>query len=1079
MVVDLDGDGAADIVVAAYESMIAVDGTGRELWRYDTPGRYHTCPAILERRGETPLIYAGKNTGMFTCLDGRGKAVWQRQLAPVSSSSPALADLNGDGTVELIQGDRSGKVNVFDALTGDTVWVKQLDGEDAGSPAVGDLNGDGKAEIVIRSTVAGKIFALDASGNVIWSFDVGKTNPDWKSCAPIMFRNSHGQACVVVGSTSATTSESIEQFYCLDGAGNVLWQRPTRGAVVSTIAAGDLDADGRADIFAVTLLGVLYRFDEDGRVLWEIDTQGRSNAPGTIVDVDGDGALEYMICSQAGNLLVFKNSGEIVFNHQFDNRTLWMTPAFGDIVKSRPGLEFAVTGGESGRLFCFGSSAPVDAPPQWGTWGGDNRLTGAWFGLGDSKAIRMVPENLNWDQLLVGEDVSFRIGRPDDDSTLTAEAVCTRPDGSRQAAVGKVIGKHGLLKMPFSLSAPGVYHFEWTLKGPFGDALSAGSRDLTLQPYVNDRALAQRAVSALRDAIGETGVERNDRSIRATMHQESLGIESEAVVLASLQAAVPGAAPAFVERVNARTAALNVRAKRAFVLADISKSLPAKASDSRIFAFQGLTWENRDVNRQLPSEVAVPLQIERRCVRGEHEPVSIKLLNVSLDTVTTSCRVETDAGGPLVTPYEVKPVPTNRNTIAWDPIVPIGPAGVAIPSLEAREVWLDINLADATPGQHCVSVSFAGSTPDAAVEISLDVIPFEMAGYGSMRLIVWANYRLGNTVQDMLAHGATVFITSVGATVEEGTPTRINVDFERLDKFIVPLLGHNVFLLLSGVPRLGVPTEDSAYVPRLANYLGQVFDHLAARGIDENHVALYPYDEPGGNGWRAVENYVTFGEQVQKARPGTKIYVDGGGDLPMFEKMAPVTSIWCPSYYMLPDHTPEMNLVRATGKTLWSYNCANAYGRPIGWHTKTINVAGEHRMAGVFAFNYGATGIGYWCYNLGKSMWGVTDDEFSLVYTDSTGFNTSCRRWEAVREGVEDARILIALREKLSDPSVSAAAKAKIRHLLEVTLPDMANQSIEEARTGASRYVLDATNNDESVATFRRELLDCAAAASR
>ena len=33
------------------------------------------------------------------------------------------------------------------------------------------------------------------------------------------------------------------------------------------VMEGDMDADGRADLFAATELGVLYRFDEDGRVL--------------------------------------------------------------------------------------------------------------------------------------------------------------------------------------------------------------------------------------------------------------------------------------------------------------------------------------------------------------------------------------------------------------------------------------------------------------------------------------------------------------------------------------------------------------------------------------------------------------------------------------------------------------------------------------------------------------------------------------------------------------------------------------------------------------------------------------------
>ncbi|MDP6058246.1 MAG: hypothetical protein QGH33_05110 [Pirellulaceae bacterium] len=66
-----------------------------------------------------------------------------------------------------------------------------------------------------------------------------------------------------------------------------------------------------------------------------------------IIDIDGDGALEYVLCTQRGNLLTFSSAGEVIYDHQFDNRTINVTTAFGDIVRDRPGLEFAVTGGES------------------------------------------------------------------------------------------------------------------------------------------------------------------------------------------------------------------------------------------------------------------------------------------------------------------------------------------------------------------------------------------------------------------------------------------------------------------------------------------------------------------------------------------------------------------------------------------------------------------------------------------------------------------------------------------------------------------------------------------------------------
>jgi len=104
MVVDLDGDGDDEIVTAAYENIIVVDGSGEECWRFDSRGRYSTCPAVLERAGASPLLYACDNTGMFTCLDGAGNVVWQADVGNVFCASPVIADLNGDGVFEVIQG---------------------------------------------------------------------------------------------------------------------------------------------------------------------------------------------------------------------------------------------------------------------------------------------------------------------------------------------------------------------------------------------------------------------------------------------------------------------------------------------------------------------------------------------------------------------------------------------------------------------------------------------------------------------------------------------------------------------------------------------------------------------------------------------------------------------------------------------------------------------------------------------------------------------------------------------------------------------------------------------------------------
>ncbi|MCP4642002.1 MAG: hypothetical protein GY851_16285, partial [bacterium] len=929
--------------------------------------------------------------------------------------------------------------------------------------AVGDLDGDGLLEIVM-ATGAGKVFALSASGDPIWEFAVGGTSPDWATSSPIIFGDSKGQVRVAAASRQ-------ERIYCLDGGGKVLWERPTRGAVASALSAGDLDNDGRADLFVVTQLGVLYRFDEDGRVVWDIDTQGRSLASGAIIDMDGDGALEYVLCTQRGNLLVFDGSGAVVFSYQFDNRTINVTTAFGDIVKDRPGLEFAVTGGESGRMFCFGTTAPVDTTAQWRTYRGNNRLTGAWLGLAQSDVLRMTPENLRWDALLTGSCVTFRIVNPNPgDSALRAEAACVGPDGSRQAATGKVIGRSGVLEVPLSITAPGEYRFEWSLLDASGATLLAGAKKVTLHPYINDQALAKRAALTLRGAVDQASTVAKDSPPKAAMADESAGIEAEGTVLASLQAAAPGSAPEFREALDARTAALNARSDRALALARAAEAILAEAPASQIVAFEGTTWENRDVNGQLPAAVATPLRIERRCIVGEHEPVSVKLLNVTLKPVEVKVNVHTATENIDVDPCEVKAVPTNQGTTAWDAIVPLGESTLTIPSLETREVWLDIDLAEADSGVHSVSVSFDTGTSQATAEVEFEVLPFEMAGFDQMRLCCWAQYN-ADAVQDLLAHGSTVFVTSL-PPAKVGDGGSVEVDFSALDEFVAPMAGHDVYLLMSGIPALGVPMEEAGYVPRLTAYLDQLFAHLDTTGISEERVALYPHDEPGGHGWDTVHHYIAFARQGLKARPGLKFYVNGGGDLGMFEALNEVAAIWCPGYYMLQETTQTMKFLRSSGKILWSYDCGYSYARPIGANTKTINVAGQFRLAPLFGLNFGATGIGYWCYNVGPSMWDAIRDEYPLVYVNDDETHTASRRWEAVREGMEDARIVIALRDRLETGTAGPAADA-IRTLLETSLPALANQSLDEVTLGAARYVLDATNNDDAVDGLRGEILDC------
>jgi len=1082
MVADLDGDGRDEAVIAGREELIVLEGNGKVLWRWRTKARFMTYPAVLMRPGQASLIYAADNSGLLTALDGAGKEVWHAQLKAGSAwSASVVCDLNGDGEFKVIQTDETGTVWAFVALTGKPIWQAKIKGIPVSS-AVGDLDRDGRLEIVV-ATGEGFVTALNDAGQVIWERKIGGSSQSWATSAPVIFAGSGG-----LGRVAAASSDG--EVFCFDSKGDILWQRKTRGAAASTISVGDLDLDGRADICLITQIGVVYRFDERGRTIWEIDMQGRSLAPGAIIDLDGDGKPEYALCTQDGFLQILNNAGEFLHRFHFNNRAINVTPTFGDLTADSPGLEMLITGGESCITFCLGTPAAKNAIAHWKSYRGDARNSGSWFGLRQSVAIQMSPVNLTADEMLTGQSLRFAIQNPKPgEQALTATAVCIRPDGVRQMATTIVLGRVGELQMPVEVIVPGSYRLSWSLADADGPTLVSGERTVFIQPFANDRALVSRASTALRSAVDIA--EQTLPLSASALLREASALELEAKAVTALQDAMPGSDLSTAQLALNKSAALVARAKRALAIADVIRKATAFGPGTSLVAFEGTMWENRRVDEQLPSAAANPLRIARTAIPDEHEPVALNLFNVTDHELLVRVQMDPLTNGVVVTPHRSVGVPTSLGEVSWDALPELDETGtLTIPSLASRELWLDVDLRVTKPGEHQVKLRLqalngAGvldapmhphsvAPPETAVEISLRVLPFAMVPPGEFRLCTWAAPEEAN-LPDLLAHGNNVFPTMLPEANYDAQGHLTDSDYSKLDPVLGRLRGKDVVLLLQGFPALRGEVGSAGYRDNLKKFLAELVAHLAGAGFDTNHFALYPMDEPGGIGWSAVNQLVAFGKQVRAANPGVMLYMDGGGELPMFQAMAPCMDIWTPSIYMLAEKTALMDVVRQNGKMLWSYNCAYAYSRPIGPNLKNMNLIGDYRAAALFAFRHGATGIGFWCYNQGGDPWGRIDMEYMLVYPGRTKPVTS-RRWEAVREGIEDYRILAALRKRLAADRgaiLTDDARVRIKHLLEISLPGMLDPSFIEMTHGLGRSVIDASNNDATIGAFRHKMMEC------
>ncbi len=210
---DLDADGDFDAVVGSKIST-GQDDSGTLTWFENTGSR--TAPAWRER-GLLPVGGEFHLAPTIADLDGDGKAdlvvgtwkdrvqwwrntgtatspQWKMQdsalvtLTRGSNTTPALADLDGDGDLDLLVGEASGQLNFY-RNTGSrtapifTLVSDNLQGIDVGrrsAPALVDMNGDGRPDLLIggedggvelwwnRST-ADSVHFVRAEGQVIES----------------------------------------------------------------------------------------------------------------------------------------------------------------------------------------------------------------------------------------------------------------------------------------------------------------------------------------------------------------------------------------------------------------------------------------------------------------------------------------------------------------------------------------------------------------------------------------------------------------------------------------------------------------------------------------------------------------------------------------------------------------------------------------------------------------------------------------------------------------------------------------------------------------------------------------------
>ncbi len=255
---DVDGDGDPDVVVSSLLPFSTTDplvlyrndGTASHMLMHRIPidltGELdvgtNAAPAPIADQTHRGML-VGSTAGALTYLADVGDSsatIWRLalrlQVGSLLQTAPAAADLDGDGTDEVVVGDATGHLALFEFSQNRLVSVSsELDLFKANQnavPAFGDLDGDGDQDLLVGAgngtfsylenvgTPTAPSFVAAAAPSPFDTLDVGN------DAAPRLFDlDGDGDLDAIVGARSTGSATDRVRFYRNDGGRFVPFDR--------------------------------------------------------------------------------------------------------------------------------------------------------------------------------------------------------------------------------------------------------------------------------------------------------------------------------------------------------------------------------------------------------------------------------------------------------------------------------------------------------------------------------------------------------------------------------------------------------------------------------------------------------------------------------------------------------------------------------------------------------------------------------------------------------------------------------------------------------------------------------------
>jgi len=336
-VVDLNNNGLDDLVVVTSDGRLSgIDGLfGAEIWTspiFENSLVSSAAVGDLDRDGLKDAAVITLNDKLEVGYSRVNNLDWvEIDLGISSRVAPSVADLNGDGSEEVLIVTESGLILIYNGMErriSETIDINETLNKARGSfaqvyevrhpVATADMSGDGTLDLAMV-TARGEVLAIDgATHRALWWAEAGAGGPAAPGDAP---------ASLVLGDLDKDDLPDVlvtygNGMYAFRAARRdaqqeqAFWEKIDDGAATTStqIVAVDFDRDGAAEAIRVREGRVEMISGRAGEMLWE-----NGNAPAVfaehmtplIADFVKNGYLDVMVLDREGDAHLFSTNRRV------------------------------------------------------------------------------------------------------------------------------------------------------------------------------------------------------------------------------------------------------------------------------------------------------------------------------------------------------------------------------------------------------------------------------------------------------------------------------------------------------------------------------------------------------------------------------------------------------------------------------------------------------------------------------------------------------------------------------------------------------------------------------------------------